>query len=137
MKKLKFILVGIFLGFLFSKSEVASWYRIYEMFKFKSFHMYGIIGSAVVLGIIMIQIIKQKQIKTSSGTEIKFSSKSKEWKRYIYGGTIFGLGWAMTGACPGPMFTLLGNGYISILIVILSTSVGTFLYGYFRDKLPH
>lgn len=137
MKKLKFILVGVFLGFLFSKSEVASWYRIYEMFKFKSFHMYGIIGSAVVLGIIMIQIIKRKQIKTSSGTEIKFSSKSKEWKRYIYGGTIFGLGWAMTGACPGPMFTLLGNGYISILVVILSTSVGTFLYGYFRDKLPH
>lgn len=137
MNKVKFILSGIFLGVIFSKSEVASWYRIYEMFKFESFHMFGIIGSAVVLGIIMVQIIKRTQLKSIQGASIKFSPKQMQWKRYLYGGTIFGLGWALTGACPGPMFTILGYGYWSILVVIISSLVGTFLYGYFRSKLPH
>lgn len=137
MKKIKFLLAGLLLGIIFSKSEVISWYRIYEMFKFKSFHMFGIIGSAVILGIIIVQVIKRTELKAINGTSIKFNPKQMTWKRYLLGGTVFGLGWAMTGACPGPMFTLVGNGYLSILIVIASTAVGTFLYGVLRSKLPH
>lgn len=137
MKRLKFILSGILLGIIFSKSEVASWYRIYEMFKFGAFHMYGVIGSAVVLGIILVQIIKRTGTKSIHGTGIKFTPKAMQWKRYIFGGIIFGLGWAMTGSCPGPMFTLLGYGYISIGVVIVSALFGTFMYGILKDKLPH
>lgn len=137
MKKIKFLLAGLFLGIIFTKAEIISWYRIYEMFKFKSFHMFGVIGSAVILGIIMVQIIKRTQMKTIKGTSIQFNPKQMTWKRYIFGGTIFGLGWAMTGACPGPMFTLVGNGFLVILVVILSSLVGTFTYGVLKDKLPH
>ena len=120
-----------------TKSEVISWLRIYEMFKFQSFHMYGIIGSAVVLGVIQVALIKKGHIKTMYGTEIIFTPKAKQWTRYIIGGIIFGLGWALIGACPGPMFTLIGTGAWVFLFVIISATFGTFMYGVLRDKLPH
>lgn len=137
MRKIKFLFAGLLLGIIFTKSEVVSWYRIYEMFKFKSFHMFGIIISAIITGIIIIQVIKKRRIKSINGTSILFTPKQITWKRYLFGGTIFGLGWAMTGACPGPIFTLVGNGYLSFLVVVFSALIGTFLYGYFIKKLPH
>ena len=137
MRKIKFLFAGLLLGIIFTKSEVVSWYRIYEMFKFKSFHMFGIIISAIITGIIIIQVIKKRRIKSINGTSNLFTPKQITWKRYLFGGTIFGLGWAMTGACPGPIFTLVGNGYLSFLVVVFSALIGTFLYGYFINKLPH
>ena len=137
MNKIKFYILGIVFGIVMTKAEVISWLRIYEMFKFESFHMYGIIGSAVVLGIIFVQIIKRFGLKNSEGLPITFMPKQMSIPRYIIGGTIFGLGWAMTGACPGPMFTLVGNGFLVMLVVILSATFGTFVYGIFKDKLPH
>lgn len=138
MKKfLSFFGIGLFLGILFIKSEVASWFRIYEMFQFKSFHMYGIIGSAVVLGIIVVKYLKRNQSKDFSGNEIIINSKDKGFTRYIAGGIIFGLGWALAGACPGPMYVLLGSMLPSILVLILGALIGTFVYGVLRNKLPH
>jgi len=99
--------------------------------------MFGIIGSAIITGIIIVQVIKKRGIKSINGTSILFTPKQITWKRYLFGGTIFGLGWAMTGACPGPIFTLVGNGYLSFLVVVFSALIGTFLYGYFIKKLPH
>ena len=122
MKTLKFLFVGIIFGIVLVKSEAVSWYRIYEMFKFESFHMYGIIGSALALGIITVQSIKKFNIKSFYGEKILFHAKDKSFKRYLYGGVIFGLGWALSGACPAPMFALVGAGYISIILVILSSS---------------
>lgn len=119
------------------KSEAASWFRIYEMFEFKAFHMYGIIGSAVILGVIIVRIIKRFKVKSFYGEQITFNPKNKSVPRYLIGGIIFGLGWALAGACPGPMFTLIGAGYLPILIVIVSAIAGTYLYGVLRDKLPH
>lgn len=137
MKFLKFLLTGIFFGIVLVKSEAVSWYRIFEMFRFESFHMYGIIGSALVLGVIGIQIIKRKKLKTFSGAPIYFIDKEKGFSRYMYGGIIFGLGWALAGACPGPIFTLAGAGYLPILVVFAGAMLGTFLYGLVRKKLPH
>ena len=137
MKYLKFLLVGIVFGIIMTKSEIISWYRIYEMFRFDSFHMYGIIGSAVGMGMIFTFFIKKFKIKNVKGEVIEFSPKVKSVPRYLLGGIIFGLGWAMVGACPGPMFVLLGIGYYPILIVIISATFGTFLYGVMRNSLPH
>jgi uncharacterized membrane protein YedE/YeeE len=137
MKHIKFLLVGILFGIVMTKSEVISWYRIYEMFTFQSFHMYGIIGSAIVLGVIFTQIIRITGMKSITGKEIKLVSKTKTYLKSLIGGVIFGLGWALTGACPGPMFVLLGNGFGAILIVIFSALIGTFIYGIFKNKLPH
>ena len=137
MKNVLFLLIGIFFGIVMFKSEAASWFRIYEMFQFKSFHMYGIIGSALVLGIIVVQIIKRRELKHMGGGTIDFVPKEKSFSRYMYGGIIFGLGWALAGACPGPMFTLLGAGFLPILIVIVGAVAGTWLYGHIKDKLPH
>lgn len=128
---------GILFGIVMTKSEVVSWYRIQEMFRFDSFHMYGIIGVAVILAAIMTYLLKQKQVKNIEGTPISFSPKNMSIPRYLIGGIIFGLGWAMTGACPGPMFTLVGHGIWSILIVIISAILGTYAYGALRSKLPH
>ena len=125
------------MGVMMSKSEIISWYRIYEMFRFESFHMYGIIGSSVSIGVMGVWLIKKYKLKDISGSPIQFHDKKKSVPRYLIGGTIFGLGWAMTGACPGPMFTLLGYGVYSIGIVILSAVFGTFLYGLVKEKLPH
>ncbi len=137
MRTASYLLIGILFGITMFKSEAASWFRIYEMFKFESFHMYGIIGSALLIGIIIVQVIKRLQINSFFGEEIKFSAKSKSFSRYMFGGIIFGLGWALAGACPGPMFTLVGAGYAPILVVIVASILGTFLYGLLRDKLPH
>ena len=124
-------------GIMFVKAEVVSWYRIYEMFRFESFHMYGIIGSAVVLTIIITLLIKKYRLRDMYGNEIFFMDKAKTWPRYIIGGTIFGLGWGITGACPGPMFTLIGAGLPIMLVVIISAIVGTWVYGAIKDKIPH
>ena len=132
-----YLLIGIVFGITMFKSEAASWFRIYEMFKFQSFHMYGIIGSALIVGIILVQIIKRRKIKSFYNEEIVFCPKEKSVPRYLIGGIIFGLGWALAGACPGPMFTLLGAGFLPILIVIFFAIVGTYLYGLIKDKLPH
>lgn len=137
MRTLIYLIIGILFGIAMFKSEAASWFRIYEMFKFDSFHMYGIIGSALVIGIIVVQSIKRFKIKSFYGENIHFNPKAKSFPRYMFGGIIFGLGWALAGACPGPMFTLVGAGYVPILIVIAASIVGTFLYGLLRDKLPH
>ncbi|MBC6998213.1 DUF6691 family protein [Cytophaga sp. FL35] len=137
MKFLKFLLVGVFFGIVLVKSEAVSWYRIFEMFKFQSFHMYGIIGSAVLLGIISVYTIKKLRLKSIEGKEIYLPPKDKSVTRYLLGGSIFGLGWALAGACPGPMYILVGTGVLSMLIVIAGAVLGTFLYGVFRHKLPH
>lgn len=125
------------MGIVMSKSEVISWYRIYEMFRFESFHMYGIIGSAVTIGALGVALIKKFKLNDFSGKPIVFANKEKSIARYLIGGSIFGLGWAMTGACPGPMFILLGYGVYPIAIVILGAVFGTYLYGLVRSKLPH
>ena len=132
-----FFLIGVLLGIIFIKSEVASWFRIYEMFQFKSFHMYGIIGSAVVLGMIIIKFLKVSEIKDINGKKISIEPKSKGFTRYILGGIIFGLGWALAGACPGPMYVLLSSGFVSILVLIAGAVLGTLVYGLLKNKLPH
>lgn len=137
MKLVKFFLTGILFGIVMTKSEAISWFRIQEMFRFESFHMYGIIGTAVILGAISVAIIKKRQGKTIYGDSMKLIPKQWSIPRYLIGGTIFGLGWAMTGACPGPMFTLIGHGVWSIIIVIASAVFGTFVYGVLRNRLPH
>ncbi|MEH6704473.1 MAG: DUF6691 family protein [Galbibacter orientalis] len=137
MRYITYLVIGIFFGIIMFKSEAASWFRIYEMFQFGNFHMYGIIGSALVLGIIGIQIIKRKNIKPIDGSKMSLNSKEKSVTRYLIGGIIFGLGWALAGACPGPMYVLAGAGYLSIIIVIFGALAGTFLYGLVKDKLPH
>ncbi|WP_304015396.1 DUF6691 family protein [Nonlabens dokdonensis] len=137
MRYITYLAIGIFFGIIMFKSEAASWYRIYEMFQFGSFHMYGIIGSALALGVIGVQVIKRKNIKPIDGSEMSLNPKNKSVSRYLYGGIIFGLGWALAGACPGPMYVLAGAGYTSILIVILGAVLGTFIYGVLKNKLPH
>lgn len=137
MKYLKYLIIGIVFGIIMTKAEIISWYRIYEMFRFEAFHMYGIIGSAVILGVIMVQVIKRTELKNMYGDTIRFIPKNKSIARYLIGGTIFGLGWSMVGACPGPMFVLLGHGYVPILVVIAGALIGTLAYGMLRSKLPH
>ncbi|GAB2536878.1 DUF6691 family protein [Rufibacter soli] len=137
MKSLKFILAGILFGIVMSKSEAISWFRIQEMFRFQSFHMYGIIGTAVVLGTLATFLIKKFKWRDYQGNPIVFTPKEKSVPRYLLGGTIFGLGWALTGACPGPMFVNIGFQYWAILVAILGALLGTFLYGVVRDRLPH
>ncbi|GGD56365.1 DUF6691 family protein [Muriicola marianensis] len=137
MKSLKFLLTGIFFGIVLVKSEAVSWYRIYEMFQFQSFHMYGIIGSAVVVGIIGVWLIKRSKLNSIEGQPIVLPPKDRSIARYLIGGTIFGLGWALAGACPGPMYILVGTGVLSMLLVIAGAILGTFFYGLIKDRLPH
>ncbi|RQP09439.1 MAG: transporter [Parapedobacter sp.] len=133
---LKYLVVGIFFGIVFVKAEVISWYRIQEMFRLQSFHMYGIIGSAVITGMISVWLIKKFNVKTIYGEPIRISPKSFN-KGQIYGGLMFGLGWAMTGACPGPLFAQIGTGATVVGVTLLSAIVGTWVYGRIREKLPH
>lgn len=133
---LKYLLVGILFGIVFVKAEIISWFRIQEMFRLQSFHMYGVIGSAVVTGIISVWLIKKFNIKTIDGEPITISSK-KFSKGQIYGGLIFGFGWALTGACPGPLFAQIGSGSLVVIFTLISAVLGTWVYGYFREKLPH
>ncbi|WP_394748059.1 YeeE/YedE family protein [Spongiimicrobium salis] len=137
MRTLVYLLIGIVFGITMFKSEAASWFRIYEMFQFDAFHMYGIIGSALFLGVILVQLIKKFKLKSFYGEQIKFAPKAKGVARYALGGVIFGLGWGLAGACPGPMFTLVGAGFLPILIGLVFAILGTFVYGVLKDKLPH
>jgi len=136
MKLIKFLLVGIVFGIVMAKSEALSWYRIQEMFRFQSFHMYGIIGTAVALGVVGMQIIKRRKIKDFAGNPIVPVPKDNTVAQSIIGGTIFGMGWALSGACPGPIVVNIGYGYWSMSIVFLFAVIGTFLYGVVRNKLP-
>lgn len=133
---LKYLLVGVLFGIVFVKAEIISWFRIQEMFRLQSFHMYGVIGSAVLVGIISVFIIKKFHIKTLYGEEITFHPKTFN-KGQIFGGLIFGIGWAITGACPGPLFAQIGSGASIIIVTLLSAIAGTWVYGYCRKKLPH
>lgn len=137
MRYIKFLLLGIIFGITLYKAEIVSWFRIQEMFRFQSFHMYGVIGSAVVLGVILVQIIKRTGMHTSSGEAWCLNDKAKSWARYLFGGTIFGLGWALIGACPGPMFILVGGNAPYYLVAIGAALLGTFTYGMLRSRLPH
>ncbi|HWK58292.1 MAG TPA: DUF6691 family protein [Parapedobacter sp.] len=132
----KYLVAGVLFGVLLVKSEVISWFRIQEMFRLQSFHMYGIIGSAVIVGIISVWLIKKFRIKTIDGEPITIAPK-KFTKGHIYGGLIFGFGWAITGACPGPLFAQIGTGATVIAVTLLSAVAGTWVYGYFKHRLPH
>mgnify|MGYP006255683141 FL=1 len=131
-----YFFIGILFGIIMIKSEAASWFRIYEMFQFKSFHMYGIIGAAVGLGLVITQSIKRYKLRSFFGEEIQIMPKAKLVKAPLFGGTIFGLGWALTGACPGPIYVLIGAGYFPILIVLASALLGTYCYGVLKPRLP-
>lgn len=133
---LRFLLMGTLFGIVLVKGEVISWFRIQEMFRFQSFHMYGVIGSAVVVGIISVWMIKRFQIKSIDGDIISFSPKHFH-KGQIFGGLLFGFGWALTGACPGPLFAQIGAGFSVVIAGLLSAIAGTWVYGVLRDKLPH
>jgi uncharacterized membrane protein YedE/YeeE len=136
MKVIKYLLVGFVFGIVLTKSEAVSWYRIYEMFQFQSFHMYGIIMVAIGTGIIGLQIIKRNQLKDIKGQPIVIQDKESGSFRYWVGGLLFGLGWALVGSCPGPIFILLGAGFAPMILVLLGALIGTFLYGVLKDKLP-
>ena len=133
---LKFTLAGILFGIILIKSEVISWFRIQEMFRLQSFHMYGVIGSAIAVGMLSLFIIKKLNIKSIDGESIKIEPK-KFNKGQIYGGLLFGFGWALTGACPGPLFAQIGTGATVIIVTLLSAIAGTWFYGFLREKLPH
>ncbi|MCC7028852.1 MAG: YeeE/YedE family protein [Chitinophagaceae bacterium] len=133
---LKYLAAGSLVGIIFVKAEVVSWFRIQEMFRLQSFHMYGIIGSAVLTAMLSVWLIKKFNIKTIYGEKIEIHPKSFN-KGQVIGGLIFGLGWAATGACPGPLFAQIGTGTVAALITLLSAVAGTWIYGYFREKLPH
>lgn len=133
---LKYLAVGIVFGIVFVKAEIISWFRIQEMFRLQSFHMYGVIGTAVVVGIISVWLIKKLKLKTINGEPVTFTPK-KFSKGQVWGGLLFGLGWAITGACPGPLFAQIGTGALVVIVVVLSAIAGTWTYGYFREKLPH
>lgn len=133
---LKYLVLGVLFGIVFVKAEVISWYRIQEMFRLHSFHMYGVIGTAVIVGMISVWIIKRFKIKTAQNETVVFHEKKFHWGNVI-GALIFGLGWALTGACPGPLFAQIGSGFIAVVVTLLSAIAGTWAYGLLRDKLPH
>jgi len=137
MKLFKYIIIGFFFGFGMWKLEAISSFRIIEMFHFQSFHMYGIMMVGITAGLIITQLFKRGKIKAVHGETVKFNDKSHEWWRYIIGGVIFGMGWALTGVCSGMMFVLVGSGYTVFIVFIGAAMLGTFAYGYFRKHLPH
>jgi uncharacterized protein len=133
---LTYLFVGIFFGILLVKAEIISWFRMQEMFRFQSFHMYGVIGSAVGMGMLSVWLIKKMKIKTINGKPIQFNPK-RFHKGNVYGGLLFGFGWALTGACPGPLFALIGTGAMVVIVALLSAIAGTWVYGAIQNKLPH
>lgn len=138
MSQFKYLITGILFGFILTRAEVISWFRIQEMFRFQDIHMYGVIGLAILVGILSIQLIKRMQWKDINGNLITISPKDfTQKKRYIYGGILFGMGWAFTGACPAPLFALLGSGLTIFIIPLLAALAGTYAYGAFKDHLPH
>ncbi|WP_199269711.1 DUF6691 family protein [Mucilaginibacter lacusdianchii] len=136
MNNIKFLIIGMLFGIILVKSEVISWFRIQEMFRLQSFHMYGVIGSAILVGMISILLIKRFQIGTIHRESIVIPDKKFHWGN-VYGGLIFGLGWAITGACPGPLFAQIGGGTLVTLVTLFSAIAGTWIYGFLREKLPH
>lgn len=134
--KLKYSFIGVLFGIVFVKAEIVSWFRIQEMFRFQSFHMYGVIGSAVMVGMVSVLLVKKFNIKTLNGEEIVLHPKKFSWGN-VYGGLMFGFGWAITGACPGPLFAQIGAGYMVVIVTLLSAIAGTWTYGLVRNKLPH
>jgi uncharacterized protein len=137
MKFIKYLAVGFLFGIVLTKSEAVSWYRIYEMFRFESFHMYGIIGIAVLTGYLSIKLIKKINLKDIDGKIIDIPDKEKGSFRYWIGGLIFGLGWGLVGACPGPIFILIGAGFWSVILILIGALLGTFVYGLVKNRLPH
>lgn len=135
---MRYIITGTLFGFILIKSEVVSWYRIQEMFLFDSFHMYGVIGSAVLIGFIGTQLIKKFKLNDISGNPIVISNKDNSmFTRYIIGGTLFGLGWSMVGACPGPLYALIGSGYLIFVVPLVAAITGAGVYGIVQSKIPH
>jgi uncharacterized protein len=137
MKLIKFLIAGIFFGIVMAKSEAISWYRIQEMFRFQSFHMFGIMAVAVIIGVVGVALIKKFNVKDIYGEPIKFTLKENSITKYLFGGIIFGLGWALTGACPGPIVVNIGYGFLSLIAVFVFAILGTYLYGIVKEKLPH
>jgi uncharacterized membrane protein YedE/YeeE len=137
MRLIRFLIVGILFGIVMTKSEAISWFRIQEMFRFDSIHMYGIIGVAVGFGALIHLFLKRFAFFDAEGEPIIFANKAKKYKASLFGGVLFGLGWAMTGACPGPLYVLLGHGNLIIIVVILSALLGALVYGSLKSKLPH
>lgn len=135
MRNIKFLLAGVVFGIILVKSQVISWFRIQEMFRLQAFYMYGVIGSAIAVGMVSIILLKRFNVKTISGEPIEIPKKQFTWGN-VWGGLIFGLGWAITGACPGPLYALLGSGFWVIGVTLLSAILGTWVYGLVRDKLP-
>ena len=133
---IKYLVLGLLFGIAFVKAEIISWYRIQEMFRLHSFHMYGVIGTAVIVGMISVWAIKKFKIKTMQGETVVFHDKIFQWGNVI-GATIFGLGWAITGACPGLLFAQIGSGFLVVIVMLLSAIAGTWVYGLVREKLPH
>lgn len=136
MRNFAYLLAGIVFGLVLIKGEIISWFRIQEMFRFQSFHMYGIISTAVVVGMVTTWLMKKSNAKSVDGDEIKLQPKEYS-KGLIYGGLMFGFGWALTGACPGPIYTQIGAGYLPVIITLISAVAGTWLYGAMRQRLPH
>ena len=132
-----YLLIGVGFGVVMLKSGAASWFRIYEMFSFESFHMYGIIGSALAVGFAGVQLIRRGVLRGFDGSRIAITDKAPGWRRYLFGGTLFGLGWGIAGACPGPIYVLIGAGYLPVVVVLASALLGTFAYGLLRERLPH
>ena len=133
---IKYLILGVLFGIVFVKAEIISWYRIQEMFRLHSLHMYGVIGTAVIVGMISVFLIKKFKIKTAQNETVVFHDKQFHWGNVI-GALIFGLGWALTGACPGPLFAQIGSGFMVVVITLLSAIGGTWVYGLLRDRLPH
>lgn len=136
MNNIKYLVAGTFFGIVLVKAEVVSWFRIQEMFQLTSFHMYGVIFTAILTAMISLQVIKRVGIKTILGAPISVAPKTFN-KGQIFGGLLFGLGWAITGACPGPLFALIGNGFTVVVVTLFSAIAGTWVYGAIKDKLPH
>jgi len=136
ISNLKYAVVGVLFGIVFVKAEIISWYRIQEMFRLHSFHMYGVIGTAVGVGMLSVWLIKKFKIKTRQGEAVVFHDRQFQWGNVI-GGIMFGLGWAITGACPGPLFAQIGSGFLVVIVTLLSAIAGTWVYGLLRDRLPH
>ncbi len=136
MKNFKYLIVGILFGIVFIKAEIVSWFRIQEMFRFQSFHMFGIIGSAVLVGLVSVFLIKKYNLKTIEGEKVVFIEKTLN-KGTVYGSLLFGFGWAITGACPGPLFAQIGSGFSVVIVTLFFALVGTWTYGFFKDNLPH
>ncbi len=136
MKNIPFLVLGTVFGIILTKAQVVSWYKIFEMFQFDSFHLYGVIGSAVLVGALSIAIIKKKHIKNNKGETIQIADK-KNHKGAIIGGALFGMGWAMIGICPGTLYALIGHGYVTMIVVFISVLAGTWTYALLKDRLPH